>query len=208
MSNDTHILVDDGIPRVTVVVADDLAKPATDAVQDFVDAVREMAGCLVPVVKEGDFREITGLDSVAATGDPGFELHVGQTPFVVENFLTPEGLQPNAYRMVSVGNRLVVTGSDPVGVSHGIYDILCDQLGVVYGMHDPLFDEFPKTDRIEIARQDRTEKPAFESRVFSSRELTWHRRNRMDPMHLKPRSGHNLHAIIPVSYTHLRAHET
>jgi hypothetical protein len=199
MSNETHILAERGLPLITIVTADDLAEPATEAVKDLVSAVREMAGCLLPVVNEGEFTEITGLDFITATGDPGPELHVGMTGFVTESGLTPDDLPPNAYRIVSVGDRLAITGSDPVGVSHGIYDILCDQLGVVYGMVDPLFDEFPKLDRVEIARGDRTEVPDFGARVFSSREVAWGRRNRMDADRLRPRAGHNLHTITPQS---------
>ncbi len=199
MIQSNHVIAEHAIPRITVVLADDLTEPATDAVQDLVDAVREMSGCLLPVVTEKEFVEVTGLDSVTATGTPGAELHVGETKFAREFGPVPTDLPPNGYRIVSLGDRLVINAMDPAGVSHGIYDVLCDQLGVVYGMHDRLFDEFPKRDRIEVAKQDRTVVPAFDARVFSSRELVWQRRNRMDPMRLRTRAGHNLHAIIPQS---------
>ena len=199
MPQHMHVLAERGVPLTTIVIADDLAAPATEAVTDLVDAVRRMVGCLLPVITEHDFVAAAGLDSGTATGDTGPELHIGQTAFVKEAGLTPESLPPNGYRMVSVGERLVITGTDPVGISHGVYDLLCDQLGVVYGMLDPLFDEFPVRDRIEIARQDRVATPSFDARVFSSRALVWHRRNRMDPIRLRPRSGHNLHTIIPQS---------
>ena len=96
----------------------------------------------------------------------------------------------------------MITAKTSIGLSHGIYDLLTNELGVAWGMADPIFEEVPQRRTVAIPEINRTEKPAFGFRVFSGCDPDWLRRNRIDngswqlPFY---GHGHNLYNLFPPS---------
>ncbi|MDP6596232.1 MAG: DUF4838 domain-containing protein [Candidatus Poribacteria bacterium] len=96
----------------------------------------------------------------------------------------------------------MITAKTSIGLSHGIYDLLTNELGVVWGMANPILEEVPQRRTVAIPEINRTEKPAFGFRVFSGCDPDWLRRNRIDngsrqlPFY---GHGHNLYNLLPPS---------
>jgi len=197
MAKDTITLVENGRSSATIVLGHDVAGLAAAAVDDLVRVIAVMSGrsgapgAALPVIRDGD--------AVVA----GPQVHIGQTAFVKEAGLLPPGLPVNGYRIVTVfapaAPRLVIAGSHPQGISHGIYGLLTGILGVMWGMSDPLFEDIPIRGTVQVGRTDVTERPSFGFRVFSGVDGDWTRRNRIDSAgRALPYygHGHNLYHII------------
>ena len=48
-------------------------------------------------------------------------------------------------------SHLMITAKTSIGLSHGIYDLLTNELGVIWGMADPIFEEVPQRRTVEIS---------------------------------------------------------
>ena len=185
------VLVENGRSCAVIVKDATLDRSAELAVRDFVETIAEMSGAALPVLSENESRS------------GRTEVHIGNTPYVQKSGISVEGIPVNGYRIVTKSGRLIITGSDPLGISHGIYSVLTDELGVLWGMADPLFRDVPKRTTVSLDSMDRTEKPLFTYRVYSGNNPDWLRRNRIDnagrvrlPMF---GHGHNLFRIFPPS---------
>lgn len=51
--------------------------------------------------------------------------------------------------------HLMITAKTSIGLSHGIYDLLTNELGVIWGMADPIFEEVPQRRTVEIPEINR-----------------------------------------------------
>ena len=190
--HDSITLTENGRSRATIVTAPDIGPQAMTAVRDMVRVIAEISGAAIPVVDDGNVRET------------GPQVHIGRTAFVRESGLEPANLPVNGYRIVTVDDpavpRLVITGPTYLGISHGIYDLLTNELGVCWGMADPLFEEIPSRATVTVGPLDRTEQPSFGFRVFSGGDAAWLRRSRIDDgSRMLPYygHGHNLHNVVP-----------
>ncbi len=187
-------LVENGNPHATVIVAPDIGQYAEESVSDMLRVIEKMSGATLPVIAEGQ-----------AIGT-GAQIHIGRTGFVIEEGLLPGDLPLNGYRICTTHQNavphLVITANNSLGISHGIYDLLTNELGVLWGMADPLFEDIPMCDTVSVGSLDRTEIPKFGFRVFSGVESHWIRRNRIDNASRQLPfygHGHNLFNIFPPS---------
>ncbi len=193
MSQNIITLVQNGNPNATVVLASDIGKHATAAVDDMVRVIEKMSGATLLVVTDGNIRH------------SGPQIHIGATAFVREQGLLSDNLPVNGYCISTTETknpRLVIAANTSLGISHGIYDLLTNELGVLWGMADVLFEEVPEQSTVTINPLDRTEKPSFGFRVFSGVEGNWVRRNRIDNGNRQLPfygHGHNLFNILPPS---------
>lgn len=187
-------LVENGSSDTTVVIASDIGQYATEAVHDMVRLIAKMSGATLSIVTDENMPE----------SNP--QIHIGRTTFVKEEGLIPDDLPVNGYRLCTIGassiQRLVIAANTSLGISHGIYELLTNELGVLWGMADMLFEDVPERRTVTIKTLDRTEKPSFGFRVFSGVESNWIRRNRIDngsrqlPFY---GHGHNLFNVLPPS---------
>ena len=187
-------IVENGIPCATIVLGSSLESSATEAVTDMRRVVEKMSGAVLMAATDGE------QDSA------GCQIHIGSTQFVTHRGLQPEHLPVNGYRIVTTDEggepRLVIAAATSLGVSHGVYDLLANELGVVWGMANPLFEDIPIQPDISVQEQDCVERPAFGFRVFSGVDPIWLRRNRVDdgsrqlPFY---GHGHNLFNVFPPS---------
>jgi len=176
-----------------IVLAPNLGR-AVDAARDMVRVIALMSGAALPLLKDGQ----------AAQTIP--QVHIGPTPFAQKAVPVPSDLPVNGYRIATRSEngagRLVINGVHSIGISHGIYHLLSNELGVLWGMAHPIFEDIPKRDTVRIGPMDRTERPAFGFRVWSGNDPDWVRRNRIDegdsalPFY---GHGHNLFNILPPS---------
>jgi len=194
MDNSPISLVEDGLPRAVIVLAPNLGRTAVDAARDMVRVIALMSGAALPLLEDGQ----------AAQTIP--QVHIGPTAFAQKAVPVPSDLPVNGYRIATRSEngagRLVINGVHSIGISHGIYHLLSNELGVLWGMAHPIFEDIPKRDTVRIAPVDRTERPAFGFRVWSGNDPDWIRRNRIDeadsalPFY---GHGHNLFNILPPS---------
>ena len=194
MSQNIITFVQNGNSHATVVLAPDIGQRATEAVDDMVRVIEKMSGAKLPVVTDGNMQ------------DSGSQIHIGATAFATERGITSDNLPVNGYRISTIETasipHLVIAANTSLGLSHGIYDLLTNELGVLWGMADALFEEVPERRTVTINPVDRTEKPSFGFRVFSGADGNWIRRNRIDdgsrqlPFY---GHGHNLFNILPPS---------
>lgn len=162
MSQKIITLVQNGNSRSTVVLAPDIGQYAMEAVDDMVRVIEKMSGAKLPVVTDGNIRH------------SGPQIHIGATAFVREQGLEFYNLPVNGYRISTIETasipHLVIAANTSLGISHGIYDLLTNELGVLWGMADALFEEIPKHRTVTINHLDRMGKPSFGFRVFSGVE--------------------------------------
>ena len=186
-------IVEERKPIATIVLASDIGQPAMEAVDDMICVIEKISGAKLPVVKNGD---IEPKDA---------QIHIGLTSFVKEQGLLDDSvsnLPVNGYRISTFQQNLVIVANNSLGISHGIYDFLTNELGVVWGMADAIFEEIPEHHTITIDHIDRISKPSFGFRVFSGVDANWVRRNRIDdgsrqlPFY---GHGHNLYNVLPPS---------
>jgi hypothetical protein len=158
-----------------------------------VRVIEKISGAKLPVVKDGD---VELKDA---------QIHIGLTSFVKEQGLLDDlviNLPVNGYRISTFQQNLVIIANSSLGISHGIYDFLTNELGIVWGMADAIFEEIPERHTIAINHIDRISKPSFGFRVFSGVDANWIRRNRIDdgsrqlPFY---GHGHNLYNVLPPS---------
>ena len=189
-------LVENGNPKAAVVVAPDLDS-MDQSVEDLIGVIEKMSGARLPVVEDGTSQH------------RGPQIHIGNTSGCLR---LQKGqnrwadLPVNGYcfsTTLDAGSpHLMITAKTSIGLSHGIYDLLTNELGVIWGMADPIFEEVPQRRTVEIPEINRTEKPAFGFRVFSGCDPDWLRRNRIDngsrqlPFY---GHGHNLYNLLPPS---------
>ena len=187
-------LVQNGNPCATVVLAPDIGARATAAVDDMGRVIEKMSGAKLPVVEDGNTRH------------DGTQIHIGATEFVRKRGFLSDHLSVNGYRIAAAESAstsyLVIAANTSLGISHGIYDVLTNELGVVWGMADALFEDIPECQTVTINPLDRTAEPSFGFRVFSGAEANWIRRNRIDDGNRQLPfygHGHNLFNVLPPS---------
>ncbi|MBM3241416.1 hypothetical protein FJZ31_34480 [Candidatus Poribacteria bacterium] len=151
MNQNIITLVQNGNAHATVVLAPDIGQHATEAVNDMARVLEKMSGAKLPVVTDGNIQRI------------GPEIHIGATAFVREQGLLSDNLPVNGYRISIIETEsiphLVITANTSLGISHGIYDLLTNELGVLWGMADALFEEVPERRTVTINPIGRTEPP-------------------------------------------------
>jgi hypothetical protein len=151
MNQNIITLVQNGNAYATVVLAPDIGHHATEAVNDMVRVIEKMSGAKLPVVTDGNIQH------------SGPQIHIGATAFVREQGLLSDNLPVNGYRISTIETEsiphLVITANTSLGISHGVYDLLTNELGVLWGMANALFEEIPEHHTVTINPIDRTEPP-------------------------------------------------
>jgi len=187
------IIVEERKPIATVILASDIGQPAMEAVNDMICVIEKMSGAKLPVAKDGDIEP------------ENTQIHIGSTSLVKEQGLLDDSvgnLPVNGYRIYTFHQNLAIVANNSLGISHGIYDLLTNELGVIWGMADEIFEEIPERSSVMINNIDRISKPSFGFRVFSGVDAKWIRRNRIDdgsrqlPFY---GHGHNLFNVLPPS---------
>ncbi len=191
MDADSITLVENGCLRAVIVVGADAGRRLQETVRDMVRVIAKMSGAALPVAPDGQ------------TSSEVAQVHIGRTSFAAENGLIPQDMPINGYRIVSVRSgsapKLLICGTDDMGVSHGVYSLLTRELGVVWGMASPLFEEIPARKTIAVGPVDRTESPAFGFCVAAGADPIWVRRNMMDENDCRLPycgHGHNLYSVV------------
>ncbi|MDQ1327644.1 MAG: hypothetical protein QG641_927 [Candidatus Poribacteria bacterium] len=186
-------IVEEGKSIATIVLASDIGQTAIEAVNDMIYVIEKMSGAKLPIVKDGDIEP------------ENTQIHIGLTSSVKRQGLLDDSvsnLAVNGYHIYPFHQNLAIVANSPLGISHGIYDLLTNELGIVWGMADEIFEEIPKRSTVAINYIDRISKPSFGFRVFSGVDSKWIRRNRIDdgsrqlPFY---GHGHNLFNVLPPS---------
>ena len=179
------VIVQDGQPRVKIVVGQRCSRPSRFAAEELQKTLRQMSGATCPIVSD----------------DPG-----GDAPLIAigppsENPLTARllgraGVDLDALRLGEEGfllrsvdaNLLIAGGTAPRATLYGVYAFL-EGLGCRWCFPAEHGDVIPRQSTVKTPPLDRVEKPAFSYRTFShtasvSEEtidrIDWMAKNRMN----------------------------
>ena len=113
-------------------------------------------------------KQVTGADfaikSEDATDLPKAVLLVGNTAAARKHGIDAGTLQPEEWRIKSVGESLVFAGGRPRGTIYAVCEFLEEQVGVL--RLDPFTEVVPSKPTLTIAAQDRSSRPAFPLRML------------------------------------------
>ncbi|MCC6699673.1 MAG: DUF4838 domain-containing protein [Candidatus Hydrogenedentes bacterium] len=153
------VLVDNGAPNATIVLADNPSPQAQEAAEVLRDYLAKVSGATLPIQHEGE--AISGnrilVGRSAAVAALGIELPSGHTPQMNE-----EGLV-----IRTVGNTLVLAGNEDWnyrGTIFAVYDFLEQDLGCRWYFPGEYGEVLPELKTIAVEPLDRVERPSFRIR--------------------------------------------
>ena len=181
------IIVLDGQPRATIVVAKDAADPINQKIQMAAEElqayVEKISGAKLPIVDDGQ-------------SPAGPLIFVGRSRLSdAMGVDVPAGLSParrdEGFVIVGQGDRLLLAGNDDGpyhGTEYAVYDFL-RSLGVRWYMPGEFGEIVPQQKTIRVVEQQILEKPDFVMRNWwlhalpelAAQEARWKLRNKMNP---------------------------
>lgn len=181
------VVVQDGQPRATIIVAKDVAEPAKGKRQTAAGQlqayVQKMCGAKLPIVDDG--QDVKG--PVILVGRSRLSDALGVP--------VPAGVGPDrrdeGFVIVCRGDRLLLAGNDDGpyhGTEYAVYDFL-RSLGVRWFMPGDFGEIVPRQKTIRVPEQQVREKPDFVMRNWwlhaqpelAEQEARWKLRNKMNP---------------------------
>ena len=162
---DAVVLVQAGMARSVVVMADKADAGVRAAGEQFVRLVERSTGAKIPILPEA-----------AKLPPDTARISLGATRLASEAGLTMDGIPEEGYRMLTKGNTLFILGREPSTSDAGrvssrptrwaLNAILEEQLGVRWLWPGELGTHVPKRDRLAIPEMDVTHQPALSVRNF------------------------------------------
>jgi len=183
-------IVQNGKPRAAVILPRESSQILRDAAADLVRVIAKMSGARLPVVSDASRSKMSAriLLGASEARKAGISL---------------DAIGPEGYRLVRVGDDLVIAGPTDEATAHGVYGFLQDVLGVRWLMPGDLWEVVPNRRSIAVASLDAAVSPSFLFRVYSGlADARWLARNRLtyDASRLPCYGfGHNLKQIIKPS---------
>lgn len=167
------VLAEHGRSGYVVVVAAEAAPATRHAADELVRWLKEITGVELAVVSE-------------AEAPRKREILVGPSQRLkrLDVRLDPAELGQEGYLLRTVGERLVVAGTDPRGTLHAVHGLLEEHLGCRW--FTPEVSVIPRRERLVLPALDETRRPAFEYRDVFIRECfdgDWALRNRLNSSH-------------------------
>jgi len=203
-ASDVARVVENGVARAVVVVAEGAPGQTIAAAELLGQYVQRSSGATLRVVEEGKASapQPPGAGPTAASGATPLTIHVGRDRYVESLGLELEDLDDDGFIIrVPDGRNVVIVGPTPWGTEFGVCEFLERFVGVRWLMPGQDGDDVPDRRTIEIpVGTDIRSEPAFFSRQFSGLvgavQTTWARRNRM---HGRVSFHHNLLRLFPPS---------
>ncbi len=180
------VVVQNGQPRATIIVAKDVAEPAKGKLQTAAEElqayVQKMCGAKLPIVDDG--QDVEG--PVILVGRSRLSDALGVP--------VPAGgpdRRDEGFVIVCRGDRLLLAGNDDGpyhGTEYAVYDFL-RSLGVRWFMPGDFGEIIPRQKTIRVPEQQVREKPDFVMRNWwlhaqpelAKQETRWKLRNKMNP---------------------------
>ncbi|MDO8544517.1 MAG: DUF4838 domain-containing protein [Opitutaceae bacterium] len=169
------VLVQDGRPMCVLMVADQASAAARKAAIALQEALGKMSGGTVAIAKESELRltKAGGRWSVEHRGRPVPSLvAIGETKLSAGEGLSGRELPLEGYRMKTVGNALLLVGSDvrpegnlPLeGTRHAVSALLERHLDCRWLWPGDLGEIIPRRATVKIAALDEEDAPAIRQR--------------------------------------------
>lgn len=181
------VIVQDGQPRATIVIAKEAAEPIKQkihtAAEELQTYVQRISGATLPIVDDSQ-------------NPNGAMILVGRSRLSdAMGVAVPSGLTPSrreeGFVIVCKGDRLLLAGNNEGpyhGTEYAVYDFL-RSLGVRWYMPGEFGEIVPQQKTIRVAEQQLVEKPDFVMRNWwlhalpelAAQEARWKLRNKMNP---------------------------
>ncbi len=149
---DEHRLAKNGTSGFVIVTS---AKPLPEestAADWLATTLKQVTGAVFPIKSED------------ATDLPATVIFVGDTAVARTNGIDASTLQPEEWRIKSVGESLILAGGRPRGTVYAVCEFLEEQCGVL--RLDPFTAVMPSTPTLTIPAIDRSGRPAFPLRML------------------------------------------
>ena len=163
------VIVEKGIPRAKIVIAQQPTRTAEYAAKEFRDYIRKISGAELQIERAGGY---TGL-----RGDINY-VFVGPSIYTKNLGIRVDNLKPDGFRIVSGNNWLALVGRDykgkPVypygetGSLYAVYNFLKDFLGVRWFMPGEIGEVVPKQQTITVKTVNYKKEPDFTYRRLYS----------------------------------------
>ena len=175
------VLAEDGKSPYKIVVAVDASIQDYHSAEVLQRYVKEMSGAQLRIV--GDDNVLGDAEIIV-----GFNRHVD----LLDPTLKEEAFGPEAFRIRTYGNHLVIVGGAPRGVLYGVNSLLIDEFGCRW--FTPLLRRIPEHGRLVLEPMDRRYEPHFEWRdaffaSASDNEWAFHNFLNKSRSHLRPQQG-------------------
>ncbi len=152
------ILVEDGKPRATIVIAEKPTAQAREAAQAFQEYVERMSGAKLDIKSEAE--KVEGTRILIGRSEAVRALGV-KTPSGFTSAMNEEG-----FVIKTVGHDLVIAGNEDWhyrGTIYGVYDFL-ERLGCRWFFPGAYGEVVPKMKTIAVGKLDVQERPSFRMR--------------------------------------------
>ena len=175
------VLAENGKSQYAIVVAVDASIQDYHAAEVLQRYVKEMSGAELRIVGDdnalGDTKIIVGFNRHVDSLDPK---------------LKEEAFGPEAFRIRTYGNHLVIVGGAPRGVLYGVNSLLTDEFGCRW--FTPQLRRIPEHSRLVLEPMDRRYEPHFEWRDTyfvsgSDNEWAFHNHVNKSAAQLRPEQG-------------------
>jgi len=165
------VLAEHGRSSYTIVIAADAAPATRHAADELARFLAEMTGAQLRIETD-------------RSTPVKREILVGASQRSAKLGVELAGLGSEGYRLCTIGERLVIAGSEPRGTLHGVYGLLSEHLGCRW--FTPEVSRIPRHERLEVPPLDERRLPAFGYRDVFVKECfdgDWAARNRLNSSH-------------------------
>ena len=162
------VLVVDGQPQATIVLAADASRDQTTAANELQTHIELMSGATLPIVHVGE--ELGG----------SVRIYIGAAAPAPElERIAAENDDPAAFRLHVAADQIQIVGNGDAGVLAGTYELL-EQLGVRWLIPMEIGLDVPEATTVRLDHQDLIEGPAFIGRTLQAiGDAEWARRQRL-----------------------------
>lgn len=152
-----YTIVQDGQPTAVIVQQAANPLPWREATLEFQTVIRRASGATLRIVT---IEELTGIP------DHYVRILIGPGPLTESLGIDADGLPSETYRVASIGNHLVLTGSQPDAVMWAVSDFLDRQLGVRWLWPGEIGTFVPSAATVVLPQLDKTDQPSLEQRIL------------------------------------------
>ena len=158
-------------PTATIVVSEDASKADRFAAQELQTYLEKISAVRVPI--EVDSTEIEGN-----------MIHIGDNRYVRTLGVTSEDLEPEGFKIKTIGKNLILIGKEPCGTEFAVYTFLEKYLGIRWFWPGELGEVVPQSNTVRVDEIDIQEAPDYKMRLIGGKEAgpgepsLWGKRNK------------------------------
>jgi len=164
-------IVENNKSNATIIISQKASEEDKFAAQELQTYLEKISGVRVPI-------------EVDANSVQGNKIHIGYNQYVKTLGVSYEDLDPEGFKIKTIGDNLVLVGRKPSGTEFAVYTFLEKYLGVRWFWPGDLGEVVPASKKIEVGQIDLREEPDYKMRLIGEAETgpnepsLWGKRNK------------------------------